>query len=100
MPDPTQVVVTTEHIRRGQKANVASCPIALAASDAFGEPMHHAYAGIHRAHTDLVPPDAGNWTLLPVNDALSFQTDFDAGKSVKPVTFAIKAGGRPDSWPS
>lgn len=74
--------VTKEHIRRGQRAHACKCPVALAASEAFGRQVY--------VRTDIIHiPDMDDLTFALSERIQRFTQDYDIGQEVEPFSFEV-----------
>lgn len=75
----TLVVVTDQDILTAQRGNPADCPVARAASRAFGRPMRANYSAIGDGKCiSLLPDFVSNWIM-----------NYDAGNPVPRIWFYV-----------
>jgi hypothetical protein len=75
-----QITVTQEDISQGVRCSCNTCPVARAASRAFG-------GNVLVRTTDLLA--FSRWYQLPT-EATQFIADFDTNKPVQPFSFEVK----------
>lgn len=79
-----KIDVTWEDINNGHRADHCNCPIALAASRAFGFPITATYGGLWK---DVITP-LGTFH----QEIQDWMYNFDLGKPVDPISFEISSG--------
>lgn len=77
-----KVHVTPKHINQGSKFNCESCPVALALREATKKWVRVYGSQLNVGHIIYKTPDI----------VISFLTDFDSGRDVKPFSFELEVG--------
>lgn len=73
----------------GNFENVAQCPVAFAATRAFGRKMHAGRNSVHSMRVHTSDSDYDDSCYLPV-EASQFTEDFDHDRPVKPFHFDVE----------
>jgi hypothetical protein len=77
-----KIEVTEEHIQRGQRGHACKCPVALAATEAFGRQVY--------VHFDTIQiPDMDDLIFIASERIRQFTRDYDLSRPVTPFSFEV-----------